>query len=258
MLAERDVAGRRVDRPPVRAEDGGVVLRHPLPERRHDVGEVAGEVRALLGVGREVEETARRAVDGEGGRTAKRSFRAASTAYVGGGLSENIGKAVRNAKHGLGLGFEVDGDRGLAGFERTRRLAQSVSSTHIALSGRATGGLLRRLTSTWTHVFSARKQLFSIFSSVFRAQPHPSQDDIVFNVPRAVRSELLMAAALAPLAVAEMRAEHSTQLLATDASDDLTAICATTVEPYEHRALWRHRVRQGYRTTLTRKLDFAL
>ena len=91
--------------------------------------------------------------DGAGGRTAKRSFRAASAAYSGGGLDENFSKAVRDAKNGLGLGFEVDGDRGLAGFERTRRLAQSVTSTQVALSGLTTGGLLRRLTSTWTHVF---------------------------------------------------------------------------------------------------------
>ena len=93
---------------------------------------------------------------------------------------------------------------------------------------------------SWTSAFAFPQPCFCAFSEAFSLTPLgqiDSENPKVIPLPRKVAEELLLAAALAPLACADVAAPFSAELFATDASERKGAICSapflsTSVPPF--------------------------
>ena len=184
---------------------------------------------------------------------AAEAFERAGAAYRRVGLRRHPDKMRRGDTNGVILGAEVRGQDGLVGAERLRRLRLAALSLQVAAAGRASGGVLRRLASNWTYVLLFRRPLMCLLGAIFAEMPDLRDDRRVYSLSAAVRDELTMLAALAPAMVADLRAEHSQDLICTDASEMNLGAVSAHVGADVHRELWRLRERRGWPTHLMAK-----
>ena len=101
---------------------------------------------------------------------------------------------------------------------------------------------------SWTSAFTFRRPCFCTFSEAFSLTPLgqiDSENPKIIPLPRKVAEELLLAAALAPLACADIAAPFSVELFATDASESKGAICSAPLPEHLRAALWKTADRKG-------------
>jgi hypothetical protein len=179
------------------------------------------------------------------------SFARAGEAYERVGLGQHPSKSKRGVLHALALGQEILGSAGWTGAERSRRASLAQISLRAGISGVVTGAFLRRLLSGWTHCLLARRVLLCLIGDSFRALPDLEEDNRVFALSPKIRNELLILALMAPAMTTNLRAQHSDQLVATDASEHGLGACCTPVDPSLHAEFWRHREQRGSYTWLS-------
>ena len=181
-------------------------------------------------------------------------FERAGGAYARAGLHRHPAKQRRAEAQGTALGAEILGDAGHIASERLRRLRLADLSLRIATGRYSTGALLRAVVSSWIFVLLFRRPLLCLLWECFRALPDlaggAAADSVVFELPAAVRQELVVLAAMAPAMTSNVRAHPSSTLLATDASDDAIAAVRAPISQELHRELWRVRDRKGWPTHL--------
>ena len=196
------------------------------------------------------------ASDGKRSPAAERAaaaFDRAGPAYEAAGVHRHPDKQVRGAPEGVLIGAEILGREGYIGAERLRRVHLSALTLLVLSTGIVTGALLRRLVSSWVYVLLFRRPLLCLLGAAFKELPDIRQDSLVFKLSAATRQELAQLAALAPAMCTNMRASHSDQLIATDASSFALGATAAPLPPAVHQALWRHRERRGWPTHLCGK-----
>ncbi|CAE7034171.1 Mettl5 [Symbiodinium sp. CCMP2592] len=113
----------------------------------------------------------------------------------------------------------------------------------------------------WVSAFLYRRPLMSVFSHAFGLVDSLSLDPAnprTIGLPGDVASELVLAAALAPLAVSDLAEKWDEQAYATDSSEEKAAIVATRVPPELTSLLWRASDRKGAATKLLSRAQVAI
>eukprot|EP00439_Symbiodinium_sp_Y106_P026212 s910_g3.t1 len=154
-----------------------------------------------------------------------------------------------------------------AGAESTpAEASESVAALRRATSIYDEHGLLGSLVWSlllggWVSSFLYRWPLMAIFSEAFRLVPggllDPSNPRVIPQ-PRPVADELALAAALSPLAVADLAVPWDSHLYATDSSEEGAAIVSAPVSPELSALLWRSSDRKDGATKLLSRAQAVL
>ena len=103
----------------------------------------------------------------------------------------------------------MEGDEGLLGVPRPKLLALMEATVDVCLFGIVDLELLESLLGSWAYVFSFRRPLFALFCHVYRQAPPASAGrSTPFLLHPWARNELLLAAVLAPLSLADLRVSY--------------------------------------------------
>ena len=142
-------------------------------------------------------------------------------------------------------GLEVDGERGIGGTPRDRVLPLAYLSMVAGSLREITPEFADVLGGCWTSVFLSRRPLLVALDKIYHVTGPKRQDGVHF--PRGAASELIVAAALGPLAVSDMRVPYSRDLYSTDASPSGGGVTVhrDCLSPEIADELWRHRDRRG-------------
>ena len=108
--------------------------------------------------------------------------------------------------------------------------------------GVVSGDLWRSCRSLWPNALLYRRCSLGLLDAVYSFEP---PDEHVARIPQRVRSELLTLVALSPLFWTNLRAPVSTELGASDASDDWCAVVTSTIGERTASELWRVRDRRA-------------
>ena len=188
--------------------------------------------------------------------------------YAEHGLLGSSEKDVRGADTARVAGAELDASPrtrqdGIigAGALRSKRLSLASISLSLAALPSTTDVLHSCLMGGWVSTFLHRRPLMSVFAKAFslvRADLlDPSRPQTV-HLPRRVADELVLAAALAPLAVSDIAAPFDDTIYATDSSEEGAAVVEASVSPCLSALLWRSSDRKGAATRLLSRAQAAL
>ena len=171
------------------------------------------------------------------------------------GLEGSAEKDVVNATVGSVAGAEVDSrqstlSRGLCviGAPRSKRLALADLSLEACLLPATTDSLNACLIGSWVSAFTFRRPCFCTFSRAFALSPLGELDPEapkMLKFPRAVAQEFQLAAALAPVAIADVAAPYADRLYATDASERKGACVSAPLPAHLRKVLWATADRKG-------------
>ncbi|CAE6951851.1 unnamed protein product [Symbiodinium sp. CCMP2456] len=183
-------------------------------------------------------------------------------------LLGSVEKNVRGSDCSRVAGAELDSSPGTrqlglvtAGAPRAKRLSLASISLSLASLPSTTEALHSCLIGGWVSAFIYRRPLMAVFQKAFAVCPsHVSQGTSPAPVPltRGVSDELVLAAALAPLAVADLAAPWDDHLYATDSSEEGAAIVCTPVSEATSAQVWRASDRKGASTKLLSRIQAAV
>ena len=143
------------------------------------------------------------------------------------GLPRHAGKAVYQGRTGTFWGLQVDGDAGRA----RPTLSRCIPLLHVLLEvlrlGQASVALLEVLAGSLVSVFQCRRRVMSALEELYAVQRGLPRNAVVV-ISEALTEELLVCAALVPLAFVDMRLKPSTRVIASDSSS--TCEAATSCE----------------------------
>ena len=169
----------------------------------------------------------------------------AEAQYAKVNLPGSPGKDFAGKQVGVIAGGEFLGSEGFLGAERSRRFVLSLISAFSARMPAIVPYFAAALTGSWIHTMLFRRPLLVILNKIFdvggteRSQLRP--------LPRDAASELLLSAALAPLATSDLRAPILPHVYTTDASEESGGVVRTEeVLPTQvSQAIYCHRERKG-------------
>jgi hypothetical protein len=173
------------------------------------------------------------------------TFARAEEGYVAGGMpgapeKDRVGESTLT----LG-GVELEGVPGFGGSPRTRLLPLAMLSMKGARLQETTQELAETMAGNWTAAFLSRRPLLTVLHRLYGVQGATRKRGTYF--PRSAASELVVAAALAPLAVTDVRAPYHSAVYATDASPTGggVVVIEDALTPEVADTLWRRRERRG-------------
>ena len=177
-------------------------------------------------------------------------FALADAGYLAGGMPGAPEKDKIGRSSMVAGGVEIEGRRGVGGAPRDRLLPLSYLSMRAAALQEVTEDFVDSITGTWTSALLARRPLLVVLQHLYHVRGPSRKAGVCF--PRKAASELVVAAALAPLAAADLRAPYIHDLFATDASPSGGGITVVRDALNDETAdtLWRHRERKGGYTRL--------
>lgn len=129
----------------------------------------------------------------------------ADQAYNETGLTAHPKKRQRRASVYSAWGAQIEGRVGFLGAKRDRLLCLSTLTAVAARSPAISRVVLDSLLGSWAFCFQFRRCLFSIFARLYVEGPPNGKYDSPFKLSSAARTELLLAAVLGPLALAQLR-----------------------------------------------------
>lgn len=151
--------------------------------------------------------------------------------------------------------FDTAGRRGITtlGSPLHKRLSLSQITLQLAQLRCTTDVLHLCLLGGWTSALMFRRPLMSLLSASHRlvdAGAIDSNYPKLVPLPRSVADELVVLAALAPLAVADLGADFASEIFATDASENKGAIVSAECPRNMVEVLWRSCRSKGAYTRL--------
>ena len=176
-------------------------------------------------------------------------FDAINEVYAAVGLTPHPDKKTRRSYHYTAWGTDIDGVRGLVRAPVPRVLALAHITVHIVRIGCCTAGLLDVLAGSWIACLIYRRRMMCLLDLIYDGKRGHYPDEIL-KLSEPLKTELLLIASLAPLAVTDLRATDSDLLLATDASDWGTAVVSAEIPVEAGRELRRHVTRKGQWTRI--------
>lgn len=176
-------------------------------------------------------------------------FSRAGEAYSEVGLVQHPKKKRRGVQHGVFLGAELDGAKGLVSAPRDRIGCLMLCTMIVAQKGWCSPKLLSCLLGCWVHVLMFRRPILSILSCAFSESTGKPQHEL-FELSRQARNELCAVALLGPVSISDMRVDVAPAVFCTDASPDGAGICVASEHPTVVEELWRHSEQRGFYTQL--------
>ncbi len=166
-------------------------------------------------------------------------FKRAELAYRQVGLVQHQKKKRRCVTEGVFLGSEVDGRVGRVSAPRNRVLILMLCTSVIAMKGAATRRLLSCVLGCWIHILMFRRPIMSILSAVFSEGQHLKQD-VVFELGRQSRNELMALTILGPVIQTNLRTTTCPHIFCLDASPYGAGICQAPESAAVVSELWRN------------------
>ena len=160
------------------------------------------------------------------------------------GLPRHEGKAVHNSLEGTFWGVQLDGRRGDVRPSLKRSIPLAFIIQRVVKLRRATVGLLEVVAGSLVAVFQTRRRLMSVLEGIYDAQRGRERAEVVSLSPE-LCDELLVAVALIPLAVIDLRLKASPDLVASDASTSSEAAVVCHVGAPATEELHRHSLQKG-------------
>ena len=176
-------------------------------------------------------------------------FERAGAAYRQVGLVQHPKKKRRRITEGIFLGSEVDGQKGRVSAPRSRILLLMLCTSLMSRKGTTTPRLLACVLGSWIHILMYRRPVMSILSSVF-SEGKGLKQDVVFELSRQSRNELLALSILGPVVQANLRTSVCNKVFCLDASPFGAGICQAEESAAVVSELWRHSEQKGFYTKL--------
>eukprot|EP00438_Fugacium_kawagutii_P018478 Skav222409 [mRNA] locus=scaffold4005:148863:154871:+ [translate_table: standard] len=155
------------------------------------------------------------------------------------GLQTHPKKGFRDSVDASFWGAHIDGVAGLVRANPQRVIPMMAIVSRVVQLGYASISLLETIAGVFISVFSFRRRLFSLLSEIYKLPSALDQKDVV-PLSEVLIDELLGCMILAPLAVADLKAEFSSTLYMCDASDWGEAVVSTEIGKTMSQELLRH------------------
>ena len=176
-------------------------------------------------------------------------FQDAAVAYKTVGLVQHARKQQRNKTEGIILGADFDGIKGRVMAPRQRLILLCIFSAYIARHGVCTPKLLSIIVGCWIHVLMYRRPIFAVVNHLFKeGRGRPAHK--FFCLSRQSRNELLILAAVGPIAQTDLKVSYAPKMFCTDASPSGAAVVQCEITSEASKELWRHCEQRGYHTRL--------
>ena len=142
-------------------------------------------------------------------------------------------------------GIELEGVPGFGGPPRNRLLPLALLSMKGAKLQETTQEFAETMAGNWTAAFLSRRPLLRVLHQLYGVRGSTRKCGTYF--PRSAASELVVAAALAPLAATDVRVPYHSAVYATDASPTGggVVVIEDALTPEVADTLWRRRERRG-------------
>lgn len=147
-------------------------------------------------------------------------------AYAEHKLEVNLKKEFRNQLKARFWG--VDGKKGILRGSSLRLWPLIVVTARVAMLGLSSVSLLEAIAGSWVSLFSIRRRFLSAMNFIFEAIAIPQQAAII-RLSTDMVSELWSLVLLGPLAAANLRAQYTPFITATDASNHWLAAVRASV-----------------------------
>ena len=144
------------------------------------------------------------------------------------GLQPNEDKAERDCEIGQFWGVHLDGRLGILRGSMKRAIPLAGIAVKVARLGYCTVELAQILTGSFISLLLYRRRFLCILDALFQISRGRSPRDVV-KLNGKCRSELLLLAAILPVACTNLRAQVSPRITATDASQWGEAACSASV-----------------------------
>ena len=174
-------------------------------------------------------------------------------------LAENGGKAigayVNSSERARSRGFIT------VASPPEKRLSLSFLTLQACALSHTTDSLHLCIVGGWVSVLNYRRPLMSLMGKCFHvvdAATYDPNEPKVVPLSRSVANQLVLLAALAPLALHEISARYDPDVYATDASNTMGGICKARVGEEVVETLWRHCKSKGAYTRLLSQAEVLM
>eukprot|EP00435_Cladocopium_sp_Y103_P060225 s990_g22.t1 len=174
---------------------------------------------------------------------------------MGGNTGKLVGAFVNSGHEALSRGLCT------VGSPAEKRIGISFITLILCSMAFTTDALHLCLLGGWVSILSFRRPLMSILSRCYHLVDQNTLDANVpklVRLPRSAANELVLLAALAPLAVSDLGAEYLPYIYATDASMFKGAICQALQPAAVVRALWKSCKSKGSYTRILTPAELVL
>ncbi|CAE7270722.1 unnamed protein product [Symbiodinium sp. CCMP2592] len=210
---------------------------HPFPRSLLSVGIVIDDLvileRCLRGCG-----------EGRPDAPGVRRLDSVHAAYVEARLEANPKKGVRDAAVATFWGAKLSGDDGLLRPSPSRVWPVAFVTARVAALGLVSRSLLESLVGSWTSIFLVRRRALCLIDVAFQALRATVPGDVI-RLSAALSDELWSWVIIAPLCVANLRAQVCDCFFTTDASDDKIACAVADLPPQVADECYRHTLVKG-------------
>ncbi|CAE7801360.1 unnamed protein product [Symbiodinium sp. CCMP2592] len=173
-----------------------------------------------------------------------RKLDTAHAAYDAALLEANPKKSVRDAAEASFWGCKLCGDSGVLRANPARVWPVAFMTARVAALGLVTRSLLESLVGSWTAIFLIRRRALSLIDLAFQALRATRCGDVLRLSP-ALADELWSWVLVAPVCVANLRAQVCDAFFTTDASDDRIACATAALPPAVALEAYRHTLQKG-------------
>ncbi len=160
------------------------------------------------------------------------------------GLIPHEGKTFCGSVQSEFWGASLDGEKGLVRANLKRVIPVVYATLGILRLGVCTVSLLEILVGCWTSIFLFKRRLLSVLNVCYEALQRQVDRRSVIRLSQALKEELLLVVALAPLAATFLAARDSSYLYESDASTWGVAVCRARLPQWLRSEIHRHRLRK--------------
>eukprot|EP00435_Cladocopium_sp_Y103_P061058 s614_g22.t1 len=190
----------------------------------------------------------------------ERRLRIAKAAYLEDDIYGSDDKDVWGTQLFKVVGAEIDARTEivkegavLCGAPADKRIALASAAALSASWPCTSDSLHPSLVGSLVSVLMFRRPLMALLNEVFHVIPQEELDPlnpVLRKLPRKAAQELVLAAALCPLAASNIAVPMDTTIYATDASNSMGGIASTSVDEWLAKAMWRSADRKGQNVPL--------
>ena len=178
-------------------------------------------------------------------------FAACDRGYPQVGLVQHPGKRTRAATHKVVVGAEIEGRIGVVCAPLVRTVALCRLTLIQVYLGFSTRAVMASLVGCWVQVFLYRRPLLSIFTHTYIFLSSLSTEDgLEYELPVAVRDELLACTVFAFTAITGLRASPCPDVFGADAPLGHGGVVCSGIGTFLSQELWRRSEHGGWHAVL--------
>ncbi|CAE7208765.1 unnamed protein product [Symbiodinium microadriaticum] len=188
---------------------------------------------------------------GDGSSAGAARLRRAESAYVEGGLVQNVKKSFSEQLYAEVWGAEIDGDAGTCRPLTTRLIPVLSVTVEVIRTKAAARYILASIAGFFVSIFQFRRRCMSLLEEVFKV-PCWLGEHKAFRIWPALEAELWTLVVIAPVVRFNLRSGFCSEVSATDASDAWEAEVSQNFPEKFVEELGRHSLRKSVWTRLLR------